>query len=220
MTVDGGLKYQKRKISYMTGMFAGIHFTLVSAYAGDAEAAKIMRTEIRERLGEEIAKSKLIGFQSPRARKGLEKIFSSKYAKNLQMLIGIRFRSGETCLFKTSGKKVVEASTEYIGSGDSSALRYLADFLLPSHIQSISEAQMLGAYLVAVASRYVDRCSGGPDLLTIAADGMIREWHRGVFTREGILYCEGEAGRGFRELLFSGGTKALKVVSPEAQAAV
>jgi hypothetical protein len=185
--------------------------------AGDPEAAKIMRTEIRERIGEEIAKSKLMGFQSPKARKGLEKIFSSKYAKNLQMLIGVRFHSGETCLFKTSGKKVVNAEIEYIGGGDSSALRYLADFLLPRHIQSISEAQMLGAYLVAVANRYVDGCSGGPDLLTIAEDGMIREWHRGVFTREEILYCEGEAGRGFRELLFSGGKKALDVIDPKPQ---
>lgn len=222
MTVEGGLKYQKRKISYMTGMFpGGVSFALMSAYAGDPEAANIMGTEIREQLGEEIAKSKLIGFQAPKARKGLEKIFSSKHAKNLQMLIGIRFHSGEACLFKTSGKKVVDARVEYIGTGDSSALRYLADCLLPSFIQSVSEAQVLGAYLVAVANRYVDGCSGGPDL-TIAKDGLIGDTHRGVFTnqRERFLYCEGEAGRGLRELLFSGGTKALEVVDPKPQASV
>ena len=31
ITVDGGLKYEKRKFWYMTGMFAGVRFTLVSA---------------------------------------------------------------------------------------------------------------------------------------------------------------------------------------------
>ena len=178
-------------------MFAGVRFEFASAYAGDREASKVMRTEIRERLGSEIAKSKLVGFQAPQARKALEKIFNNKNSKHLQTLIGIRFHSGEMCLFKTSGKKVVEARTEYIGTGDSSALRYLADFLLPNHIGSISEAQVLGAYLVSVANEYVDGCSGGPDFHTIAANGMTGDSAGGVFThqRERFQHCEDEAGR-------------------------
>lgn len=181
MTDSGaGLKYQKHKLSSMSGMFAGVHFSLASAYAGDPEAAKVMRTEIRERLGGEIAKSKLVGFQAPKARKALEKIFNNRHTKNLQMLIGIRFQSGELCLFKTSGKRVVEARTEYIGVGDSSALRYLADFLLPQFIPSIHQAQVLGAYLVSVANEYVDGCSGGPDFHTIAGNGIT-----GLFLAEG-----------------------------------
>jgi len=212
-----GLKYQKCKLSSLTGLFAGIHFSLASAYAGDPEAVKIMRTEIRERLGEEIAKSSLVEFQAPKARKALEKIFNNRHAKNLQMLIGIRFHSGEMCLFKTSGKKVVDARTEHIGSGDSSALRYLADFLLPSHISSVSQAQVLGAYLISVANEYVDGCSGGPDFRTIAANGMMGDSTGGVFPhqKERFQYCEGEAGRALRELLFSGGTKVLEVVNPK-----
>jgi hypothetical protein len=213
-----GLKYQKCKLSWMSGLFApGISFTFASAYAGDPEAVKIMRTEIKERLGEEMAKSKLVGFQAPKARKALEKIFNNKHAKHLQMLIGIRFHSGEMCLFKTSGKKVVDARTEYIGSGDSSALRYLADFLLPSYIPSISQAQVLGAYLISVANEYVDGCSGGPDFHTIAGNGMTGDSAGGVFPnqKERFKYCEGEAGRALRELLFSGGTKALEIVNPK-----
>jgi len=215
-----GLKYQKCKLWSMTGMFAGIHFSLASAYAGDPEAVKIMRTEIRERLGGEIAKSKLTGFQAPKARKALEQIFNTRPAKNLQMLLGIRFRSGEMCLFKTSGKKVVDARTEYIGTGDSSALRYLADFVLPSYIESVSQAHVLGAYLVSVANEYVDGCSGGPDFRTIFANGMTNDSAGGVFLHEKarFQYCESEAGRAFRELLFSGGTKALEIVDRKTEA--
>ena len=215
---QSGLKYQKRKISYMTGMFAGVRFTLASAYAGDPEAAKIMRTEIRERLGEEIAKSRAIGFQSPMARKALDKIFSNKHAKHLQMLIGIRFYSGEVCLFKISGRKVMDAESEYIGSGDSSALRYLADVLLVSpRVHNVHEAGVLGAYLVSVANRYVDGCSGGPDVIIIpSADGTISQSYR-VFPnqKERFAYCEDQVGQGLRELLFSGGTKALEIVNPK-----
>jgi hypothetical protein len=209
-----GLKYQKCKLSWTTGMLApGVHLELASAYAGDPEAAKIMRTEIRERLGAEIAKSKLVGFQAPKARKALENIFRNKNAKHLQMLIGIRFYSGELCMFKTSGKKVVEARTEYIGSGDSSALRYLADVLLPPYIPSIFQAQVLGAYLISVANEYVDGCSGGPDFRTLAANGMMGDSAGGVFPhqKERFEYCESEAGRALRELLFSGGTKSLEL---------
>jgi hypothetical protein len=201
----------------MGGMFAGVHFELASGYAGDPEAANIMRTEIKERLGSEIAKSKLQGFQAPKARKALEKIFSNKNAKHLQMLIGIRFHAGELCLFKTSGKRVVEARTEYIGSGDSSALRYLADFLLPPYIPSIFQAHVLGSYLVSVANQYVDGCSGGPDIFTIAKEGTKNDSSGGVFPDEKARfhYCESEAGRALRELLFSGGTKALQVVNSQ-----
>jgi hypothetical protein len=213
-----GLKYQKCKLAWITGLFApGIQLSLVSAYAGDPEAVKIMRTEIRERLGAEIAKSRLVGFQAPKARKALEKIFNNKHAKHLQMLIGIRFQSGEMCLFKTLGKKVVEARTEHIGSGDSSALRYLVDLLLPPFIPSIHQAQILGAYLVSVANEYVDGCSGGPDFYTIAANGVTGDSGGGVFPhqKERFQYCEGEAGRALRELLFSGGTKTLEIVNPK-----
>jgi hypothetical protein len=219
MTDSGaGLKYQKSKLSWMSGLFVpGIELEVVSAYAGDPEAAKIMRTEIRERLGSEIAKSKIVGFQAPAARKALERIFNNKNAKCLQMLVGIRFSSSEMCLFKTSGKKVLDARTEYIGSGDCSALRYLADVLLPSFITSIYQAQVLGSYLVSVANQYVDGCGGGPDIYTINRDGMMNDSSGGVFPDEKARfgYCETEAGRGFRELLFSGGTKALQVVNPQ-----
>jgi hypothetical protein len=204
-----GLKYQKRKLSWMTGTYGGIHFELASAYAGDPESAKIIRTEIAERFGREVSKSKELGFQ-PKARKTLERIFNTKNTKYLQMLIGIRFHSGELCLFKTSGKKVVEGRTEYIGSGDSSALRYLADFLLPTFISTVFEAHVLGSYLVSVANRYVDGCSGGPDIYTIAKDGGRNHLVGEVFLDEKARFqsCEDEAGRALRELLFLGGTKA------------
>lgn len=208
MTSDGGMKFSAKKLSHMSGLFHGVQMTLASAYAGDPEAAKILRTEIRERLGKEIASSRSV-------RKSLEKIFNNKHSKYLEMLIAIRFSSGEKCLFRTKGRKVVEARTEYIGSGDSSALRYIAGFLLP-HMLSVKEAQVLGSYIVSVANRFVDGCSGGPDVFTIYDNGITGDSYRGPYpnARERFLTCEDEIGRGLRELLYSGATKVVTITNP------
>lgn len=216
MTSDGGMKFQAKKLSYLTGMFEGIQMTACSAYAGDPEGAKILRTEIRERLGKEIAASKLFALQSLKARKALEKIFKNPHAKHLEMLIGIRFNSGEKCLFRTKGRKVLEATTEYIGIGDSSVLRYLAEVLLPRTLLSVSEANVLGSYFVSIANRFVDGCSGGPDVFTIYDNGINGDSYRGPYpnARERFFACEDQIGRGFRELLYSGATKVLTVTNP------
>ncbi len=219
MTSDGGMKFQAKKLGYMTGMFEGVRMTACSAYAGDPEGAKILRTEMRERLGKEIAGSKFDGLQSLKARKALEKIFNNPSAKYLEMLIGIRFDSGEKCLFRTKGRKVLEATTEYIGIGDSSVLRYLAEVLLPRTFMSVSEANVIGSYVVSVANRFVVGCSGGPDVFTIYDNGNSGDSYRGPYpnARERFFACEDQVGKALRELLYSGATKSIEVINPKPQ---
>ncbi|MFY9907853.1 MAG: hypothetical protein WAK62_22060, partial [Terriglobales bacterium] len=143
----------------------------------------------------------------------LEKIFKNKSSKGLQTLIGIRLRRN-FYLFKTTHHKVVEGFTDWIGSGDSSALRYLCDFLLQTRL-SVQEAHVIGSYIVSVANRYVDGCSGGPDATTIYSDGTIGENSGGPFlnSKARFISCEEQVGKGLRELLFSGGDKNLIIQS-------
>jgi hypothetical protein len=100
---------------------------------------------------------------------------------------------------------------EAIGFGDMSVLKYLSKFLLPDNALDVSEAHVLASYIVSVACRYVDGCSGGPDQKTIHRDGSITSGSGGVFPneKERFAYSEQEIGRGLRELLLSGGTKTV-----------
>jgi hypothetical protein len=120
---------------------------------------------------------------------------------------------GEHFLIKTKEKKVFEGYTEYIGVGDSSALRYLCGFLLHHHL-TVNEALILGSYIVSVAGRYVEFCGGDADHATLFASGELVRGGGGPWPnqRERYLYCEEEIGKGLRGLLFSGGTKAIEIV--------
>jgi len=203
MTSDAGFKYEKRKLGYMAGIFHGIRFTLISAYAGDPDAAKIMRSLMFEHLGRKIAESRMNGVLSLKAHKALGEIFRTRDSKGLQMLIGIRFESGVMCLFRTSGRKVVEGRMEHVGSGgDTSALRYLCGFLFPQML-NVREAQILGSYVVSISNRYVDGCSGGPDIFTIRSDGSVSRKPDSEACGEKIMEWEKEMGTILRKSLLS-----------------
>ena len=199
---SAGFKFEERKIFYHMGP----DLAFVFSYAGEPDAARSLFGKISDGLASGIAKSKA---SSPRNRAigELEKIFRNKDAKGLQTLIGIRFRNSGMYLFKTANHRVVHAIRDYIGVGDSSALRYLCDFLLPGPPLDINEAGILGAYIVSVASRYVDGCGGGPDITAISKDGTISEGTRGPWPngRERFARCEEQIGKRLRELLLSGG---------------
>jgi hypothetical protein len=144
-----------------------------------------------------------------RTLRALTKIFKDKTAKYLEMLIGVCFPGSACGLIKTSGNRVVVGVTEYIGCGDSSVLRYLADILLPNWVPSTHEADFLSCYMCSVATRYIDGCGGGPDRIVLHLDGVITDAQGGPLDnqRERNLYSEAETGKVLRELIYSGGTK-------------
>jgi len=210
-----GFKSEKRKIFRATWWDLSILFS----YAGDPDAAHVLFGKIRENFHSEFGKSRARS-TAYKARAALEKIFTNRHAKRLETLIGIRFREDSSFhLFRTSGHKVVEGDMEHIGCGDSSALRYVSDLLLTG-MPAVTEATILGSYVVSVANRYVDGCSGGPDITAINKDGSIGEGTGGPFfkTKERFLSCEQQIGKALRELLLSGGTHNITINKPHTKA--
>jgi hypothetical protein len=202
ITSATGFKSHERKISRASWYEQSILFS----YAGDPDAARVLFAKIRETFKSEFDKSKArsTGY---RAKAALEKIYTSRHAKHLETLIGIRFRNGSSFhLFRTSSHKVVDGNMEYIGCGDSSALRYVCDLLLAEE-QKVNEAAILGSYVVSVANRYVDGCGGGPDITAIHESGTISVGMEGPFinTKQRFSRCEKEVGERLRALLLSGG---------------
>ena len=190
--------------------------TVSFAYAGDPDAALVMFRRLREGL-RELPPSSKETFVRDRGRAVLEKVFEDKHSEGLQTLIGMSiedpFQDTSPFLFKTWDSKVVDGYLEYIGSGDSSALRYLCDFLLQDEF-TVDEASVLGSYVISVANRYVYGCGGGPDRLVLHDNGIIGEGKGGLFPneRERFAHCENEIGRALRSLLIAGGGKQLDVI--------
>jgi hypothetical protein len=71
------------------------------------------------------------------------------------------------------------------------------------------EACVLASYFVSVANRYLDKCGGGPELVTLTSDGHIIENNHGVFPEQEMRFkhCEQEIGKELRALLLRGGEK-------------
>lgn len=197
LTNTGGFKYEENKI-FLHGDNAG---DVIFSYAGDPDAAKMIWQDIKP-IVRETPKSPtpLIGTETLNT---LKKIFRAQ-PKDLHTLIGIRFRGGSRYLFRTTGKRVVRSVADYIGAGDSSALRYISTFLLP-HNPTVREAEVLGSYIVSVANRHIDGCSGGPDTRSLFQNGMMSDSSGGLTTDQEnkFIRFEQETGETLRKLLFS-----------------
>jgi hypothetical protein len=143
------------------------------------------------------------GFAHDWARKVLERVFFDHAAEDLQTLIG--FYSKHQHLFRTQGTHVVDGYVEYIGSGDSSVLRYIGSFLRPKE-HTTEEACALAAYIISVANRHIDGCSGGPDLAILHSDGRVVEIQVGSQSRIGALYLKYEEtiGETLRDFIIKG----------------
>jgi proteasome subunit B (beta)-like protein len=206
VTSVAGYKYERRKIFYSTHS----DWSVLFCYAGSPDSARIMFDKITDEFVERLSKRK---GKSPKSktRDTLEDIFRHRDSKGLQTLIGLWFKNVDIYLFRTSGHKVVNGLRETIGIGDSSALEYLCDFL-PLTSMDTDTGKVLGSYVVSVANRFVDGCSGGPDVSVLRRDGTVVEYTHAVMPnqKERFLYCEEEVGGALRSLLLSGGTKKIE----------
>lgn len=209
VTNSGGFKYSKRKI-YTTGR---TNCMLLFSYAGDPDAAEVIYQKVQKAIPE-ITKQKpsTVGVSPDHTRDVLEKVYKNKHSKELQTLLAVQIDKYPPFLLKTSGTKVIVGSAEYIGVGDCSALRYLSDFIFPRSL-NVFEGVTLGDYLVFVANRYIDGCSGGPDHVILHNDGIVTTGTGGPWpnARQRIDYCERQIGEGLRGLLFAGGNGEIKI---------
>jgi 20S proteasome alpha/beta subunit len=197
LTSNTGFKYEERKIFWTHSDFC----TLIFGYAGETYGAQVMFRKVREDLQETAIKAKG-RFSADKSRNALEKIFKDRNSKGLETLIGIRLQHSPPYLVKTWGNKVVDGLSEYIGAGDSSALRYLCSFLI--HDQpNVEQATILGSYIVSVANRYIDRCGGGPDVTILHEKGMVTEATGWIFPnqKDRFAHYEQEIGKQLRHFL-------------------
>lgn len=209
ITSSSGFKFQEHKISAWYDPSLG--YTMVFTYSGIQDESEIMFRRVHEAI-DRCGNNQIDHLV---ARSVLEQVFKdgyeSDYSDGFESLVGFRFDHADPMwLFKTRNRSVVDAGAEHIGCGDSSALRYLCDFLFDGAF-SIGEAAVFGTYIVSVANRYVDGCSGGPDYLILPQAGLMTEGTGGPYPNaiERFLHCEKEIGAALRELLLSGGTKRL-----------
>lgn len=210
VTSTSGFKHEARKISAHHNQ----SYTAIFTYAGIEDEGEIMFRKVYEAID----RGGLSDYSHLTVRPILERVFKdgfeSDYTQGFESLIGFNFRRNPSWLFKTWDRRVVDGGAEYIGCGDSSALRYLCDFLLTGRMMNIDQASVLGSYYIAsVANRYVDSCSGGPDRAVIHPNGSLSEGAGGPFpnTRERFFHCEEQIGNALREMLLSGGTKRVIV---------
>src|SRR5262249_17887867 len=125
LTSSSGFKYDAKKIMKYTHA----DYELGFSYAGEEDSAKAMFRIITEEFDAEL-KNAQGKAPTERAHKALVEIYKNKTAKYLQTLVGICFKNTCFSLFRSSANLIVEGHTETIGSGDTSALRYLSDYLL------------------------------------------------------------------------------------------
>jgi 20S proteasome alpha/beta subunit len=203
ITVPGHFKFDECKIFKASNADYGLLF----CYSGNPDSAQVMFNKVVQDFSRGLAKADASLNRIAKIVAALEPIFHNKNAKGLQTLIGFRFPDSMCCMAKTDGEQVVMVVADYIGGGDSSVLRFFDDLLLQENM-TIHEAEVIGSYVVSVANRYIDGCSGGPDFAIIHTAGMVGE---GGFVfpnqKERFAHCEAEIAKELRALLLSGGHK-------------
>ena len=207
ITGPSGFKYEEGKIFSSQAR----DHQLIFSYAGVPDAAKVVFQGVTNSIPAIVSESNILSYIET-SKAILAKAYGCKQSKGLQSFIGLRVKGFPPFLLKTYNDTIVEAfAGESIGVGDSSALRYLSQFLIPNDALSVADAQVLASYLVFVANRYIDGCSGGPDHRTINMDGSLTSGTGGIFPNEKdrFSHCEDQIGKAFRDMLFSGGTKTI-----------
>jgi len=161
VTKEGGLKFEEPKIMWRTGLMPE-PFSIAFAYCGIPDVAENLFHQMKAAFPEVIERS---GHLIEDLRTAIQPFFNSKDAKYVESLIAVGTEV-DCFLLRTKNNQIVRGFREYIGSGDSSVLRYLADVM--KHVEpSVEQTKALAAYMVFVASRYIDGCGLGGDMVVL-----------------------------------------------------
>lgn len=169
ITKGEDLKYEEQKI------FEGHYDNLqcACAYAHNPDIAR--------NLFEDIFKSLVGVFQrSKREQIGLcdalhltiQEVMRRRKDKNTEMLIAFRseIMGMSPLFFCVRGAVVVKGEREYIGTGDSTVVRYVAELLCRTTLE-FEQAKLAAIYMASLATRFNPYCGGGLNLLTMVHGG-------------------------------------------------
>ncbi len=172
ITREGGLKYEQVKISIAHHF--EVPLSCASVYSDNPDVARNLYKEIWDNAPRVYEEARKAGRSSQESiRLLIEEVFQDKRARNTEMLLAFSTRNQGNftpCFWRASGPNVITGIREFIGAGDSSVLRHIAQLIERAH-PSIKGLIIAAMYMVTLANRYIDRCSGGPDVMAMYPDG-------------------------------------------------
>jgi 20S proteasome alpha/beta subunit len=169
ITKEGGLKYQQDKILVGGTVVSSFTMDFALAYAGSPDLAKGLLNKVG------MATLKVCEgnvFTPSTVQSAIEDVLTIKETRDLETIIIFGGPNISPFMLRTRETRVVFGTMEYIGAGDSSVLRYLADLI--KFPLALERAKIVGAYLISVANRYIDGCGFGPDVAFIGMDGEVK----------------------------------------------
>lgn len=165
ITKEGGLKYEQDKILFGGTIGGNMTVDFALAYAGSPDLAKNLLDQIGFVVLDVCNETV---FARSSFENAIRQVLTPKDTKGLETLIIFGGPNIRPFMFRTRETRIVSAKMEFIGVGDSSVLRYLADLvLIDSQPFNLLYGKSLAAYLVSVANRYIDGCGFGPDVAFI-----------------------------------------------------
>lgn len=172
ITVEGSHTYYSPKIWDHRGTGWSVVFT----FAGSVDLMDSFKERFVRFIGDKAITATIELRDATEAV--LAKMPSLQKFGGLSMLGALGVASGDLRMIRTMEKVVTPASDyEYVGAGDSSLLRFLADLVCKpgsSHTYAIEQAFNLGTFLIHKAKRYTaDSCGGDTEVLILRANGHI-----------------------------------------------
>ncbi len=166
VTLPEAYKYDEQKILCAEA----VDWRFLLTYAGDPGFAKEVHQELSRRLNIQDLNSQV-------AHKEIDEILTGMGRPSgdvgTSLLVAVHVNGENACLWKFDGRWLHSADGfDCLGVGDSSLIRYLSHTLYSLDIP-IEDGAKVAVYLVSRANKYVDKCSGGPDVVTLTHRGEV-----------------------------------------------
>jgi hypothetical protein len=171
----GSMKFYENKIETYYINRSATPCCIAVTYAGDLAVFKSFWDRFCAKLksDDEIA-------SPPKVKVALEdtlaamNLLDGQGYPTLYLLCGATQSGHLPILLKCQGDTVhTVTAVDFVGSGDSSVIRYLSRMLYLQNVGDVSSAIKLGTYVVGQAKLYVDGCGGDTDIVLLSADGKI-----------------------------------------------
>lgn len=190
---QGGMKYEADKIWLARYPDHSVKF--VFAYAGLEMDARSLFGHLSDAITEPLGARDALHTTERVIKKGSE---------HVQTIIAFPVTDSAPFLLKTVKNRAVLGETEYIGGGDSSVVRYLANLLLSEPV-STEQARAIGSYVVWNASLWIDKVDRGPDVVTIQHGGTVIQESRyySKWILEKFAASEPSVAQAIKQILFA-----------------